>query len=293
MRDSLMERFVDALQRAGTDADLIEVLIGPGYAEECSEDELLELIDQFEAVSQSAVKLDEALPLLVFDYRHRQEMERTVQSRREDPPETRGPGTLARSQGTSLLGPAVPIRPLRLEGTRVVLREMVEEDAEGVFAYASDPEVTQHLAWGPTEELEASRDYIRECRAENHAGLALTLGVEWKAERAVVGAVALFNLAHAHNVGEIGFVLQRRVWGRGIGHEMLSLMLHYGFTAMHLERIEGWAVAENARSRHLLEKVGMTREGLLRGHRVYRGVPVDRVVYGLLRSDWERLALSQ
>jgi RimJ/RimL family protein N-acetyltransferase len=36
-----------------------------------------------------------------------------------------------------------------------------------------------------------------------------------------------------------------------------------------------------------LEKLGMQREGVLREHFVRRGERVDRVCYGILRSDWQ------
>lgn len=296
MRDQLMDQFRAALERAGTDADLVAILAGPGYAESCNEEELIELIEQFEAIANSAAELREALPLAVFDFKHRLDLRHD----KEQPPEqeeqgaVRGTGQLQPKHGTTtLLGPSVPVRPLRLEGPKVLLRELTDKDAEDVFAYASDPEVTRYLAWGPSQNIQDSRGYIHECRIENQAGLALTLGVEWKQEARVIGAIALFNVQHAHGVAELGFVLHRRVWGRGISSEMTGLMLHYGFNAMRLERIEAWSVAENARSIGLLEKLGMTREGLLRRQRVYKGEPCDRVVFGLLRQDWERLLLSQ
>ena len=40
----------------------------------------------------------------------------------------------------------------------------------------------------------------------------------------------------------------------------------------------------------VLEKLGMTREGLLRKHLIRRGERVDRVYYGLLREEWETVA---
>lgn len=292
-RDQLMDRFRTALLQAGTDADLIEILAGPGYAEACSDDELVELIYQFDEIARGGGNSQEALPLLVFDYKHRRDQEREARLIRAGlPPELRGTGQLSQ-RGTGVLGPTVPVRPVRLEGPRVQLRELTEADAADVFAYASDEEVTRHLTWGPASDVEDSRKYIRQCQVENQSGLALTLGAEWKAEGRIVGAVSLFNLEHLHGVGEIGFILHRRFWGQRVSLEMIGLMLHYGFTVMQLERIEGWTIAENERSWRIMEKMGMVREGILRRHRIYRDEPKDRVVYGLLRQEWERQALAQ
>jgi len=46
------------------------------------------------------------------------------------------------------------------------------------------------------------------------------------------------------------------------------------------------ADVDNTPSQRLMEKVGMTREGVLRQSRVERGTPVDEVWYGILRSEW-------
>lgn len=286
-RDRLMAQFRSVLERAGTDADLIDILSGPEYAEACSDDELEELIDQFEEISRSAGSPREALPLVMIDYKRRIELKREAEYLR------RGTGPLTLASGTKALGPFIPVGPVRLEGQRVVLRELTETDASDVFAYASEREVTRFLSWGPSKTLEESRSYIRRCRSEQEAGTSLTLGTELKAERRIIGAVSLFNLLYEHSVGELGFILNRRFWGQGLSLEMIGLILHYGFTVMRLERIESWVPLDNVRSWRILERIGMVREGILRRHRLYRGEPKDRVVYGLLRLEWERQAMQR
>ena len=46
------------------------------------------------------------------------------------------------------------------------------------------------------------------------------------------------------------------------------------------------AQAPNERSWHVLEKLGMVREGLLRGHYLEHGEPKDYYIYGVLRDEW-------
>mgnify|MGYP002029209635 CR=1 FL=1 len=65
-------------------------------------------------------------------------------------------------------------------------------------------------------------------------------------------------------------------------------MLDWGFRCHALERVWTTADARKLRSMRVLEKLGLTREGLLRSHQVLRGERVDRVYYGLLRQEWAR-----
>ena len=56
-------------------------------------------------------------------------------------------------------------------------------------------------------------------------------------------------------------------------------------TELHTDRL----LLRNIASVRVLEKPGMTREGLLRKHLIRRGERVDRVYYGLLREEWEAI----
>ena len=50
-----------------------------------------------------------------------------------------------------------------LIGERIVLREFRPQDVDDVFAYASDPEVAQHMEWAPHRDLSATEAYLQIC----------------------------------------------------------------------------------------------------------------------------------
>jgi RimJ/RimL family protein N-acetyltransferase len=68
--------------------------------------------------------------------------------------------------------------------------------------------------------------------------------------------------------------------------EAARAVIAWAFDAYGLEKVFARADAENRGSWRVMEKAGMTREGLHRSHRVLRGERRDEVVYGLLRADW-------
>jgi [ribosomal protein S5]-alanine N-acetyltransferase len=87
----------------------------------------------------------------------------------------------------------------------------------------------------------------------------------WVAER-VEGAEAPLGFCGLRHLGggpevEILYGVSPPEWGRGLATELARAMLRYGFGRTGLTRILGIADAENAASRRVLEKVGMTFEG--------------------------------
>ena len=73
----------------------------------------------------------------------------------------------------------------------------------------------------------------------------------------VIGFAGLFPCA-ALGVDdfEIGFVLARRAWGRGIATEIGEAQLAFGFERLNCSRLLGLAEPRNAASIHALKKLG-------------------------------------
>jgi ribosomal-protein-serine acetyltransferase len=65
-------------------------------------------------------------------------------------------------------------------------------------------------------------------------------------------------------------------------------LIEHGFGVVGLHRISIRAGVENARSRAIPERLGFTREGVLRGEGRGSGGFYDLIVYGLLEEEWSR-----
>ena len=70
--------------------------------------------------------------------------------------------------------------------------------------------------------------------------------------------------------------------------EALVRVLQFGFDNLGLHRIEAKYIEDNVRSRHVMEKVGMRFEGVLREAMLVKGNYVNVGVCSILRSEWER-----
>ena len=178
---------------------------------------------------------------------------------------------------------------VELNSERVRLRNFRPEDVEDVFGYASDPVVTRHAGWEPHRSPFDSMAYIQRCLADDWG--PITFAVEHIPENRVIGVVDIRVLSRLWGLGEIGYTLARRYWGQGFNVEAGGLLIHYGFQHLGLRRIQAVCDIDNRRSYRTMEKLGMIRERVVMAPRTGGGWPRDRVVYSILRREWERRTL--
>ncbi len=83
------------------------------------------------------------------------------------------------------------------------------------------------------------------------------------------------------------YVVARERWEEGFATEAAGAVVDHGFCEFGLAKVYARADPRSVGSVRVLEKLGMGREGLPRGHVVRRGERCERVYYGLLRNEWE------
>lgn len=103
-------------------------------------------------------------------------------------------------------------------------------------------------------------------------------------------------VAHA-NWLEIGWALRREFWGRGYAAEIGHAGLAYAFNVLGAHAVVSCTVRHNARSRAVMERIGMRYAGEIRSRGLVDGVEGERddapfAICVLLRKDWNRSAAS-
>jgi ribosomal-protein-alanine N-acetyltransferase len=172
-----------------------------------------------------------------------------------------------------------------LETSRLILRSIKTEDTEDYFAFASEEEVTRYLRWGPHNSLAQTESYIQHVLSEYREGSDGPWGIELKETGKLIGSIHLMTISARHSKAEIGFLLARSYWNQGLMTEALTAVLAYALDALGLNRIEAFCLIENDIARHLLEKVGLKEEGILREYLIQKGLPRTMSVHAILKSD--------
>ena len=178
-------------------------------------------------------------------------------------------------------------RPPTLVTERFLLRELRDADARAIAAGAGDPRVAQFLIQVPSPyPIAVARRWIVGRLGWWDAGRGATLAiVERHAPEALLGTVSLRRFARDGRA-ELGYWLAAEHWGRGVATEACRAIVDWGFRTIKLGRIYAQVFAGNEASCHVLEKLGLQREGVKRQHVKHDGKMRDVVLYGMLRDEW-------
>ena len=170
--------------------------------------------------------------------------------------------------------------PIVLTTTRFSLRPFAESDLEQ-FSFIDDASFRKFLFDGFPDRSE----YV-----------ANNLATDWSEELnyvideagRVVGSVHL-DLGAPTNVGELACLVAPDNWNAGVALEASSGVLDHAFANTRLSKAVAHCDEHNRPSWRVLEKLGMTREGVLRKQRLNReGQMVDEFCYGIFKDEWLR-----
>jgi RimJ/RimL family protein N-acetyltransferase len=176
--------------------------------------------------------------------------------------------------------------PAPIEAERVRVRLLTEGDLPALFEVNSDEAVTSLLPYATWASPADGDAWFQRMAALQATGLALQFVVADKTSDKAIGTCLLFRLEQASRRAELGYVLGRAHWGRGLMQEALSALLDRAFGTMALRRLEAEVDIRNPASARLLQRLGFSREGLLRQRWVTKGEAKDVEIYGLLCNEW-------
>ena len=89
--------------------------------------------------------------------------------------------------------------------------------------------------------------------------------------------------------GEIGFVFNPDLQGRGYGYEASQAILNFGFEKLGLQRITGRCDPRNTASAGLLRKLGFKQEAHLIENVWAKGEWTDELIFAIRSSQWRQL----
>jgi len=147
-----------------------------------------------------------------------------------------------------------------VETERLILRELVPEDVQGMFELDSDPEVHRYLGNNPITTKEQASDYIsfvRQQYVENGIGRWAVVAKNSNAFMGWAGLKYIGEIINNHsNYYDVGYRFIKRYWGKGYATEAARATINYGFEVLKQEKLYAMTLSENKASRHVLERVG-------------------------------------
>ncbi len=168
---------------------------------------------------------------------------------------------------------------LVLESERLLLRPLVEADADVEIEMGTDPEVMKYVGAVETKDqiVRDMQKYTRRCAGgcigvwcvtnrstEEKLGSAILLPLPIEEDDTNWDLVVGEELPDCEI--EIGFILGRSAWGMGYATEATKRLLRFAFEETPIEELVATIDPENIASRRVLEKSGLVYEGMRRAY---------------------------
>lgn len=175
-----------------------------------------------------------------------------------------------------------------LETTRLLLREIVVDDAEQLFAIHGDPTLMRWFGTEPLATAEEAHGLVKAFAAwRDLANPGTRWGLERKGQPGLIGSCGLFSWNRQWRKCSVGYELAHETQRHGYMREALVAILAWGYTHMHVNRIEAQIHPDNKASLKLVSGVGFVEEGRLREIGYWSGQHHDMLQFSLLRRDWD------
>lgn len=180
------------------------------------------------------------------------------------------------------------VRPVTLENDHVRLEPLRPEHAKPLFAIGRD-EATWRFMPTPVfvTEVDAAR-WVSRLLDEELAGTRAPFVVRRLSDQHIVGSTSLFDFRAPERALEIGSTWYAPPACRtAVNTATKLLLLAHCFDTLGCLRVQLKTDGRNLTSQRAIERLGATREGVLRRHlRLHDGFQRDSVFYSILPEEW-------
>ena len=178
--------------------------------------------------------------------------------------------------------------PPVLTGDIVRLEPLTEAHVSGLTAVGCDERIWQLMLYGNIHTEADMRAWVGDMLSRQATGTDLPFAVIHLQSGRVAGATRYMEMRSEHKGLEIGGTWYGLEFQRtGVNTECKYLLLKYAFETLNCVRVQFKADARNERSIRAIERIGATREGVLRNHYILQdGKLRDSVYFSILDREW-------
>ncbi len=177
--------------------------------------------------------------------------------------------------------------PIRLQTERLILRLVDWGDVPEIQREMNDPEIARYTMTVPYPYMpgEAAK-WMRRCMRLLRDGSAQCFALERRDTGEMVGTMG-YRIDTQHKRAELGYIMWKPHRGKGYATEAATRLIDYGFEELKLEKIFAAWFSVNPASGRVLQKAGMTDEGVQRSQFLKKsGDRLDSCWVGLTRAEW-------
>lgn len=174
------------------------------------------------------------------------------------------------------------------ETDRLKIRLFNKNDVDDLYEYCSDDEVTKHLTFDTYTDKQQAIERIDYCiQGYEKLDSPIVWAIEYKENNKLIGGIDFIKWNLEHCNAEIGYLLNKKYWNKGIMTEALRPILEFGFEKMGLNRIQICCDERNIGSARVIEKNGLKYEGTLRQSVFQKGEYINIKYYSMLKDEYK------
>ncbi len=173
-----------------------------------------------------------------------------------------------------------------LETERLLLRKLNMNDLQDIYEYGSDKEVSKYVLWNKYESREDAKSFVQSVLDNYEKGNNNIWAIECKEDNKMIGTIDFIGYSEKYKRSDLGYVLNRVYWNKGMMTEAVNAVIKHAFEVLDLNKVSASAINFNVGSYKVMEKAGMTNEGITRQHFSKCDVFYDIVNYSILRSEY-------
>jgi ribosomal-protein-serine acetyltransferase len=166
------------------------------------------------------------------------------------------------------------------------LRLLEEADAERMNRIVGEnrEQLALWMPWAAGQTSETALAFIRSTRQQFAGNQGFQAAIVERG--ALVGVIGFNRVDWQNRLSELGYWIAGSSQGRGTITLAARALLDHALGVWELNRVEIRGGTQNLRSRRVAERLGFTREGVLREAERVGGRYVDHVLYAMLARDW-------
>ena len=176
-------------------------------------------------------------------------------------------------------------RPTVMQGEKVALGILMEQDIPALLNIFNDRNVTRYLRFpGLIQYPENEKEFLS--RAASSREKELFFAIIGKEQNEFMGVVSLHEIDWRNSNAYVAFSIGKDYWGKGYTTEAVGLIVEYSFYFLNLRKLRSSVLRPNVASIRVLEKNGFSLCGTFERHSYAPGHGyVDELFFELFNAE--------
>jgi len=172
---------------------------------------------------------------------------------------------------------------------RFNVSKIAESDLETRVEWINNPMIHSSMYFDIPATVEKTRQWYEISRNNRHR-----IDLVFRDNSGIIVSMSgLTSIDYSNKNAEFYIMVNPKLQGKGIGKEVSLWTINYGFSKFDLHKVYLSTNEENIKAYKIYESLGFKIEGILRDHKFKDGKFTNRRLYGLLRSEWQKLNWKQ